>query len=107
MKNPIAVLRYLLLVHILALIILAVFQLAPYLSNNQYIINMEGKYGYIHTAMLKGIQFDNIITQHPPCFTVLSTVPHFPHDAYVETYPPAVLLLPYTFHPTKINRVPV
>ncbi len=61
MKKPLAVFRYLLSVHILALIILSVFRFILYLTNIGQVANADSKAILLPIAMLRGLQFDNLI----------------------------------------------
>ncbi len=67
MKKPVAVLRYLLSVHILALIILALFRLALYLANIGQAEGVENKGELLFRAMLKGVRFDNMVS----CYIII------------------------------------
>lgn len=61
MKKPIAILRYLLSVHLLALIILTTLRIFLLGSNIEQISEVEKPISLILTALLKGVQFDNVI----------------------------------------------
>lgn len=67
MKKPLAVLRYLLSVHITALVILSVFRLALYFSNLSKIADVEDKSSLLFRALLKGVLFDNVIA----CYIII------------------------------------
>lgn len=61
MKKPIAVLRYLLSVHLLALTILIIFRIVLLGTNLDQIAGIENSFYLLLIAMLKGVQFDNVI----------------------------------------------
>ncbi len=61
MKKLLVVFRYLLSVHVTGLIILSFFRLILFLTNTQHIADADDKISLFLNAMLKGIQFDNLI----------------------------------------------
>ncbi|NDV79972.1 LTA synthase family protein [Dysgonomonas sp. 511] len=83
MKKPLAVLRYLASVHILALIVLAVFRLVLYFTNIDQAGDADNQMVFLSKAMLKGVQFDNLIS------------------CYIIVLPAVVLLILSLF-----NRIP-
>lgn len=62
MKRPLAILRYLLSIHILSLTILSILRSILYLANTHQIETVENKSNLFLAAMLKGIQFDNTMS---------------------------------------------
>lgn len=61
MKKPIAVFRYILSIHILALTVLTILRFILFFSNIEQISGVENPFPLISKAFLKGIQFDNVI----------------------------------------------
>lgn len=61
MKKLTATLRYLLSIHILALTILSFFRLILFIANMQQVAEAEDKSYSLMIAMLKGVQFDNMV----------------------------------------------
>ncbi|MDU1889633.1 MAG: sulfatase-like hydrolase/transferase [Dysgonomonas sp.] len=87
MKKPIAVLCYLLSVHITALIILSLFRLILYFSNLEKITGVEDRAGLLFRAMLKGLQFDNMIA----CYVIaLPTVVLLVLALFNKVYKPVI-----------------
>ncbi|WP_165043983.1 LTA synthase family protein [Dysgonomonas sp. ZJ709] len=61
MKKPLLTLQYLLSVHISALIILTVFRCILYIANMHYVNDVDDKLSLFGGAILKGVQFDNVM----------------------------------------------
>lgn len=62
MKKPLAVIRYLLSIHITVLFILAFFRLILYFINVPQAGDITNKSVLLFSAMLKGLQFDNLMS---------------------------------------------
>lgn len=61
MKKFTAALRYLLSVHVLALLILSIFRICLFITNISQVGTTDNKSTLFIQAMLKGVQFDNVI----------------------------------------------
>lgn len=66
MKKYIAILRYLLSIHVFALIIMSLFRGALYWANMHQVKGLEDGHSLLSRAMFKGILFDNVIA----CYVV-------------------------------------
>lgn len=67
MKRTIAILRYILSIHVFALLAMTLVRVVFYVVNNGMIGNIEGKTDMFFKAMIKGVWFDNTMS----CYVIM------------------------------------